>query len=178
MSKRPQEQKPADKQASIPAMSKIEAERKSAIGVQVRLAVEEVLTKGRSVSGTQLQKWGPDGTGYFFRVLRRRIAKEMSELPQAGAAAPALKSVKARPSNGANKPTPQKADATVGKSNMLPVSTDRNWTDRQHNRRSIRTHAVRLGLITTVPLFVGAAVIMRQWDTLTQLFLQFIQNWK
>ncbi len=175
MNKIPNQKEPADKPAPIPPMSKLESDRRRAIGAQVRAAVENVLTKGGAVSATQLAKWERDGTQYFFRLLRERIAKEASDVTPAAPIKP-TKSVKAGAGNAKTKRVFKSTDESKAAVATLPVSTDRDWTDQQRNRWSTRTRAILHGLIVAVVLFVGTAIFMRLWDALAPFILQ-IQNW-
>ena len=132
----------------------------------------KVLTKGGSVSATQLAKWGPDGTEFFFRVLRKGIAKQMSKTSAPAPPVTPTKPVKASGANAKTKRVPKRADESKAGPAALPVSTDRDWTDQQRNRWSTRTRAVMHGLIVAVMLFVGAAVFTRLWGALAPLILQ------
>lgn len=172
-----QDKKPADKPASIPPMSKIEQERRREVGAQVRAAVENVLTKGGAVSATQLGKWERDGTEYFFRVIRRRIVKEISETKPAAAVTPP-QSAKARGGNAKTKRAAKGSEARKAAATTLPVSTDRDWIDQQRNRWSTRTRAFVHGLSVATVLFVGAVTFTRLWSGLAPFIQQQIQNWR
>jgi hypothetical protein len=174
MSKRLDQEEPADKPASIPPMKEIEADRKRAVGSQVRAAVETVMTKSGSISATQLRKWGPDGTEYFFGILRSRIAQEISKISP-----PAAPATPPKPNDGGAqiKQTTQRSDARKAAPATLPLSTDRNWTDQQRNRWSTRSRAVMQGLIVAAMLGAGAAIFMRLWGGLAPFILQQIQHW-
>lgn len=172
-----EDKRPADKPASIPPMSKIEWERRREVGAQVRAAVENVLTKGGVVSATQLGKWELDGTEYFFRVIRRRIGKEMSETKAAAAVTPP-KSAKARVGNAKAKHATKRGEASKAATATLPVSTDRDWTDQQRNRWSTRTRAFVHGLSVAAVLFAGAVAFTRLWSGLAPFIQQQIQNWR
>lgn len=176
---KPLNKEPADKPAPIPPMSKLESDRKREIGDQVRAAVREILTKGGSVSAAQLTKWGPDGAEFFFRVLRKGVANQMAKiLPPAPSVTPP-KSAKARAENAkakAKRVAPRR-DASKPATALLPVSTDRDWTDQQRDRWSTRTRAVVQGLVVAAMLFVGAAVFTRLWGGLAPFIQQQIQNW-
>jgi hypothetical protein len=175
MSKRLDQEEPADKPASIPSMKEIEADRKRAVGAQVRAAVETVLTKSGSISATQLGKWGPDGTEYFFGILRSRIAQETSKISP-----PASPAMPPKPNDGGAKikQKNQRTDARTATPARLPLSTDRNWTDQQRNRWSTRARAVMQGLIVAAMLGVGAAMFTRLWGGLAPFILQQSQHWR
>ena len=170
-----QDKKPADTPASIPPLSELEKERRRAIGIQARAAIENVLTKGGSVSATQLAKWGCDGTQYFFQELRQRIQNEMLA-PKPAAAAPS-KTAQKRGGSGKTKPDTQPTEANEKLVATLPVTTERNWADQQRNRPPLRARAVLHGLIVAAVLFVGAAMSMQLLDALASFILQQIQNW-
>ncbi|MCP1761718.1 hypothetical protein [Bradyrhizobium japonicum] len=180
MSKQSDQKEPADKPAPVAQWSEIESDRASAIGDQVRAAVRNVLNKGGSVSATQLAKWGPDGTEFFFRVLRKGITKQMAMLSPPASAAASPKPVRAAGGNATSKTKQAAQRAAAGKatSSSLPVSADRNWTDQQRNRWSARRRAILHGLIVAVMLFVGTAVFTRLWGALAPLIQQQIQNWR
>lgn len=166
MSKAPNKKEPADKPAPIPAMSEIELERKREIGNQVRAAVTKILTKGGSVSATQLAKWGPDGTEFFFRVLRDRITGQMSKMSRPTSSSTSPKPARTRSRNAKVKWSIRRPNARKRTVATLPVATKRDWTDQQRHRWSTRTRAIVHGLIVAIVLFAGAAVFMRLWATL------------
>jgi hypothetical protein len=187
MNTRSNQKEPAGKPAPTARYHEIESEGQFAIADQVRKAVVNILTKGGSVSATQLAKWGPDGTEFFFRVLRNGIAKQMSLIrPDSSVTAPApARAGNAKPKTKAkisavaktNQPS-QRTDASEVVQKVLPVSTARNWGDQQRNRWSTRSRAILHGLIIAVVLLAGAAVLSRLWGTLSPLLVQSIQNWR
>ncbi|MBR1089376.1 hypothetical protein JQ621_18090 [Bradyrhizobium manausense] len=168
--------KSAETPASIPAVSELEKERQQEIGNQVRAAVGRILTKRGSVSAAQLAKWGPDGTEFFFRVLRKGIDKQMSKLAPALSVPPA-KSAKGRGETVKTKARTEPVEANETQAATLPVSLDRNWTDQQRNLRPMRARAILHGLIVAAILFVGAAMSMQLLDALASFILQQLQNW-
>jgi hypothetical protein len=162
----------ANPPAPIPPLRDLEKARRAAIGVQIRSAIEDILTKGGSVSERQLRKWGPDGTVYFFDRLRERINKEM---PVAQAVAPPEQGMAAARARAA-RPTPPLIAPAAEQS--APVSTKRDWTAQQYRPWSVRTRAFLQGLIAAMTLFVGAAVLMRLWPELAAYIQQQLQFWR
>ncbi|MEY9154922.1 hypothetical protein [Bradyrhizobium japonicum] len=174
MSKR-LEEKPANKPARIPVASKIIAEGNREIGAQIRAAVDRILHKGASVSSADLRKWGPRGVGYFFEVLRRRIAEDMSStaLPAQPVVPPARQATgdRVRRTNSPQTAKKDKADPATP-----PVSTERDWAVQQSNRWSTRTRVLMRGIIFAVLLFMGGAALVRLWPAFYAEVQQQIQN--
>jgi hypothetical protein len=174
MSRGPDSEEPAYVPAPIPPMGEIDAARRRAIGVQVRAAVESVLTKGAQISGKQFEKWGPDGVGYFFRVLRKRLADEMAK-------SGSQTNTGSSSDQDANAPDQVEIVCTPRADELnreKVVSTDKGWTDRQEDPRSVWTRAIIHGLIVAAALFALAAVLIELQATLVPRVLEQIRNWR
>jgi hypothetical protein len=168
------ENEPVNEPAPIHVASNIIAEGNREIGAQIRAAVDNILHKGASVSPADLRKWGPRGVGYFFKVLRQRIAEDMSAAPQ-----PAAPQVRRESANHVRKTNdaPTIKNARRDPATSL-VSTERDWATQQSNRWSMRMRVIVRGIIMVVMLFIGGAVLVRMWPAFYVEVQQQIQNWR
>lgn len=176
MSKRSDQKGPPSQPAPLPSARDLIREGNREIGAQIRAAVDNILRKGASVSSADLRKWGPRGVGYFFEVLRRRIAEELSstQLP----AQPAVPQTRQKPAGDRvwKTDTPQTVKTDRADPATPPLSTERDWAEQQSNRWSTRMRVLMRGIILAVMLFMSGAALVRLWPASYAEVQQQIQN--